>query len=137
VRFGVERVYSRGPLARLRMRAELQPRAEGGTHLIYELWSTPRNIPGAVAIPVQLNFVVARRFRESILKYDALAVQGAALETAEPNTSQSSFDLQRLTALKQKLISDLENPESVAIAERLADFLERGDDFAVARIRAY
>ncbi len=135
--FGVERVYSKGPLLRLRMRAELQPRPQGGTHLIYEVWSTPRNIPGAVAIPMQLNFVVARRFRESILKYDELATQGAAIETAEPNTSQSSFDLQRLTALKQKLISDLESPESVAIAERLADFLERGDDFAAARIRAY
>ena len=135
--FGVERVYSKGPLLRLRMRAELQPRTEGGTHLIYEVWSTPRNIPGAVAIPVQLNFVVARRFRDSILKYDQLASQGAALETAEPNTSQSSFDLQRLTALKQKLIADLKTKESIAIAERLADFLERGDDFAVARIRAY
>ena len=135
--FGVERVYSKGPLLRLRMRAELQPRPQGGTHLIYEVWSTPRNIPGAVAIPMQLNFVVARRFRESILKYDELATQGAAIETAEPNTSQSSFDLQRLTALKQKLISDLESPESAAIAERLADFLEHGDDFAAARIRAY
>ena len=137
VRFGVERVYSKGPLSRLRMRAELQPRPEGGTHLIYEVWSTPRNIPGAIAIPMQLNLVIARRFRDSILKYDDLASRGAAFETAEPNTSQSSFDLQRLTALKQKLISDLETPEQIAIAERLADFLERGDDFAVARIRAY
>ena len=137
VRFGVERVYSKGPLSRLRMRAELQPRPEGGTHLIYEVWSTPRNIPGAVAIPMQLNFVVARRFRDSILKYDNLASHGATLESAEPDTSQSSFDLQRLTALKQKLIADLETPEQIALAEHLADFLERGDDFAVARIRAY
>ncbi len=137
VRFGVERVYSKGPLSRLRMRAELQPRPEGGTHLIYEVWSTPRNIPGAVAIPMQLNFVVARRFRYSILKYDNLASHGATLESAEPDTSQSSFDLQRLTALKQKLIADLETPEQIALAEHLADFLERGDDFAVARIRAY
>lgn len=135
--FGVERVYNKGPLSRLRMRAELKPLPAGGTHLIYEVWSTPRNIPGAVAIPMQLNFVVARRFRDSIRKYDDLASQNAALEAAEPNTSQSSFDLQRLTALKQKLISDLESPESIAIAERLAEFLERGDDFAVARIRAY
>ena len=137
VRFGVERVYSKGPLSRLRMRAELQPRPEGGTHLIYEVWSTPRNIPGAVAIPMQLNFVVARRFRDSILKYDNLASHGATLESAEPDTSQSSFDLQRLTALKQKLIADLETPEQIALAEHLADFLECGDDFAVARIRAY
>ena len=55
-RFGVERVYSKGPLARLKMRAELTPNSDGGTHLIYELWSTPRNLPGAVAIPMQTEF---------------------------------------------------------------------------------
>jgi adenylate cyclase len=140
VRFGVERVYSKGPLARLRMRAELTPNAGGGTHLIYEVWSTPRNLPGAVAIPMQLNFVVARRFKDYIQKYDDVASQGVA-ETAAPNTSQSSFDLQRLATLKQKLIADLETTESpaqkVAVAGRLADFLEHGDDFGVARIRPY
>jgi class 3 adenylate cyclase len=140
-RFGVERVYSKGPLARLRMRAELKPNSDGGTHLIYEVWSTPRNIPGAVAIPMQLNFVVARRFREYIQKYDNVAFHGAIAETAEPDTSQSSFDLQRLGTLKQKLITDLETTDSpeqkLAVAERLADFLEHGDDFGVARIRAY
>jgi class 3 adenylate cyclase len=141
VRFGVERVYSKGPVARLKMRAELTPKPEGGTHLTYEIWSTPRNIPGAVVIPVQVNLVVGRRFRESIRKYDDAAFQGAAVETPEPNTSQSSFDLQRLATLKQKLISDLESTESpaqkLAIAERLIDFLEHGDDLEVARIRAY
>lgn len=141
VRFGVERVYSKGPLARLRMRAELKPNTDGGTHLIYEVWSTPRNIPGAVAIPMQLNFVVARRFREYIQKYDGVASQGVAVKTAAPNTSQSSFDLQRLSTLKQKLIADLETTESpeqrLAVAERLAQFLEHGDDFEVARIRPY
>ena len=141
VRFGVERVYSKGPLARLKMRAELTPKPEGGTHLTYEIWSTPRNISGVVVVPMQVNLVVARRFRDSLKKYDDVAFQGAAVETAEPNTSQSSFDLQRLANLKQKLISDLESTESpeqkLAIAERLVDFLEHGDDLAVARIRAY
>jgi class 3 adenylate cyclase len=140
-RFGVERVYSKGPLARLKMRAELQPKSDGGTHLIYELWSTPRNLPGAVAIPMQLNLVVARRFRDAMHKYDNSAFMGAAVETAEPDTSQSSFDLQRLSALKQKLVADLQTTESpeqkLAVADRLAGFLEHGDDFAVARIRPY
>jgi len=137
VRFGVERVYSKGPLARLRMRAELTPKSDGGTHLIYEVWSTPRNIPGAVAIPMQLNFVVARRFREYIQKYDDVAFQGLAVETAAPNTSQSSFDLQRLATLKQKLIGDLDTEQKRAVGEHLAEFLERGDDFEVSRIRPY
>ena len=140
-RFGVERVYSKGPLSRLRMLAELTPNANGGTHLTYEVWSTPRNIPGAVAIPMQLNFVIARRFRDSILKYDELAFQGAAVETHEANTSQSSFDLQRLATLKQKLIADLKSTDApdakLSIAERLVDFLEHGDDLEVTRMRAY
>ena len=140
-RFGVERVYSRGPLTRLRMLAELTPKAEGGTHLVYEVWSTPRNIPGAVAIPMQLNFVVAPRFRESIQKYDDSAFKTVAVEAPQPSTSQSSFDLQRLAALRQKLLADIERTESpekkIPIAERLIDFLEHGDDLAVAPIRAY
>ena len=140
-RFGVERVYSKGPLLRLRMLAVLTPNVEGGTHLTYEVWSTPRNIPGAVAIPMQLNFVVAPRFREAIQKYDDSAVQGAAFETPQPSTSQSSFDLQRLTALKQKLIADIQTTDSpeqkLFIVERLCDFIEHGDDLAVAPIRAY
>jgi class 3 adenylate cyclase len=137
-RFGVERVYSKGPMARLRMLAQLTPKPEGGTHLIYEVWSTPRNIPGAVAIPMQLNFVVAPRFRESIQKYDDSAVAGAVIETPQPNTSQSIFDLQRLAALKQKLLADVQSTEGATrIAEQLIDFLEHGDDLAVSRIRAY
>ena len=140
-RFGIERVYSKGPLSRLRVLAELTPKPDGGTHLIYQVWSTPRNIAGAVAIPVQLNLIVARRFRDSIQKYDELASKGAAVDTSEPNTSQSSFDLQRLAALKSKLISDLESTDAaaqkIAIAERLTDFIQYGDDLAVTRIRAY
>ena len=140
-RFGIERVYSKGPLARLRVLAELTPKPDGGTHLIYQVWSTPRNIPGAVAIPMQMNLVVARRFRASIQKYDDLAFKGAAVETPEHNTSQSSFDLQRLSALKSKLLADIEGTDAAAqktaIAERLIDFIEHGDDLAVARIRAY
>ncbi|HKG81518.1 MAG TPA: adenylate/guanylate cyclase domain-containing protein [Pyrinomonadaceae bacterium] len=140
-RFGIERVYNKGPLARLRVLAQLTPKPDGGTHLIYEMWSTPRNFSGALAIPVQLNLVVARRFRDSIKKYDDSAFKGAVAETVQPNTSQSSFDLSRLGSLKQKLIADLESTESperkIPVAERLVDFLEHGDDLAVSRIRAY
>jgi class 3 adenylate cyclase len=140
-RFGTERVYSKGPMARLRVLAELTPKAGGGTHLNYQVWSTPRNLPGAVAIPLQLKLIVARRFREAILKYDAAAFNGANDETNEPNTSQSLFDLARLRVLHQKLLADLEEAElpaeKRAIADRLVDFLEHADDLAATRIRPY
>ncbi|HET9479462.1 MAG TPA: adenylate/guanylate cyclase domain-containing protein [Pyrinomonadaceae bacterium] len=140
-RFGIERIYHKGPLARLRVLAELTPNTSGGTHLVYQLWSTPRNLPGAVAISLQIKLIVARRFREAIQKYDTAASEGLAIETSEPNTSQSLFDLARLTSLHQKLAADLEQAqlpaEKRAVADRLADFLEHADDLAVTRIRAY
>src|SRR5215813_10822170 len=85
-RFGIERVYSKGPMARLRVLAELNPNAAGGTHLVYQVWSTPRHLPGALAITVQLSLIVARRFREAILRYDMAALNGAKDEASEPNT---------------------------------------------------
>ena len=139
-RFGVERVYSKGPMASLKVLAELIPKPEGGTHMTYELWATPRNLVGSLAIPLQLNMVIGPRLRAAIQRYDTLAsAETAALAGDAP--SQSTFDLQRLAALKQKLIADIESSDTpapkVAIAERLADFLEHGDDLTVSRIRAY
>src|SRR5689334_12869852 len=127
-RFGIERVYSKGPMARLRVLAQLMPNDEGGTHLIYEVWSTPRNLPGAFAISVQLSLIVARRFRDAILTYDAAASNGGSDEMTEPDTSRSSFDLARLASLRSKLLADLEQVESPAeksvIGERLVEFIE-------------
>ena len=140
-RFGIERVYSKGPMARLRVLAQLTPNDEGGTHLIYEVWSTPRNLPGAFAIALQLGLIVARRFRDAILKYDAAASNGGSNEMTEPDTTRSSFDLARLTSLREKLLADLEQAdmprEKRAIGERLVEFIEHADDLAATRIRPY
>jgi len=125
----------------LKVLAELTPKPEGGTHMTYELWATPRNLVGSVAIPLQLNMVIGPRLRAAIRKYDDLASAETTPDIARDIASQSTFDLQRLAALKQKLIADVESSETpapkVAIAERLADFLEHGDDLGVSRIRAY
>lgn len=139
-RFGVERIYSKGPMASLKVLAELTPKPEGGTHLTYELWATPRNLVGSVAIPLQLNMVIGPKLRMAMQRYDNLA-SADAKEITSDIASQSTFDLQRLAALKQKLIADIETSESaapkVAVAERLAGYLEHSDDMAVSRIRAY
>ena len=139
-RFGVERTYSKGPMARLRVLAQLTEKPDGGTHLTYELWATPRNLIGTVAIPLQLSLAVGPRLRKAITNYDEMA-SNTPVESTSDSSSQSTFDLQRLAALKEKLIADLESSESperkLGIAERLVDFLEHADDFTVARIRAY
>lgn len=141
-RFGIERVYSKGPMARLRVRAELNEKADGGTDLTYELWATPRNLIGAVAIPSQIKFITEPRFRSAIREYDKLAVTpGLTIVPRDPATSLSSFDLARLQSLHQKLIESIAGTDQAeqkrVIADRLAEFIERADDFDVSRIRAY
>ena len=141
VRFGVERIYSKGPMARLRVLAELREKPDGGTHLTYQLWATPRNLLGSVVIPSQMKLVSAPRFRAAIHDYDKLATAGAQAESHDPDTSLSSFDLSRLQALHRKLIDSIADTDMVeqkrSIADRLADFVEHADDFDVGRIRAY
>ena len=140
-RFGVERIYSKGPMARLRVHAELTEKPDGGTHLTYELWATPRNLLGSVVIPSQFRLVSAPKFRAAIQEYDKLASAGAQTVPPGPDTSLSSFDLARLQSLHQKLIESIDDAdlsvEKQAIAGRLTHFIEHADDFDVARIRAY
>ena len=141
VRFGIERVYSKGPMARLRARAELDEKPNGGTGLIYEIWATPRNLVGSVVIPLQMKFVTGPRLRAAIQDYDKLADARVETTPHESDTSSSSFDLARLQALHQKLVESVADSDQFehkrAIADRLAEFLQHADDFDVSRIRAY
>ncbi len=141
VRFGIERVYSKGPMARLRARAELDEKPDGGTGLTYEIWATPRNLLGSVVIPLQMKLVTGPRLRAAIDDYDKLAASRVETGAHESDTSSSSFDLARLQALHQKLVesvADLDQAERKrAIADRLAEYVEHADDFDVSRIRAY
>lgn len=141
-RFGIERVYSKGPMARLRVRAELNEKPDGGTDLTYELWATPRNLVGSIAIPSQVKFIIEPKFRSAILEYDKAAVgPGLTIVPRDPDTSLSSFDLARLESLHEKLVESIPDTEQAdqkrAIADRLADFIQHADDFDVSRIRAY
>jgi len=141
VRFGVERVYSKGPVGCLKVLGELTPKSDGGTHLTYEIRATPRNIIGLVAIPLQMNFSMGPKLRTAIQKYDQLASAGTQIETSGASTSQSTFDLLRLASLKEKLIAEIESTydpgPALKIANQLIHFIEHGDDLAVSSIRAY
>lgn len=141
IRFGFERIYNRGPMARMRALAHLTPLANGGTRLTYDLWATPRNVIGVIAIPSQIRFITAPRFRAAFKRYDKLAT--ADIVTAERDISTSSshlLNLPRLNALKQKLLSRIDEDSAADIAriiQKLSAFIENEDDFAVARLRPY
>lgn len=140
-RFGIERVYSKGPIARMRALAELSPLANGGTRMSYEVWAAPRNLIGAGVIPLQIGISIARKFRAAIQKYDELAFAGIDAEVRHAVPSLAVSKQQRLLALKQKLLADIErsemSKETNAIVDRLLEFIEHGDEFAIARIRPY
>jgi class 3 adenylate cyclase len=140
-RFGIERIYSKGPMARLRARAELNEKPDSGTGLVYEIWATPRNLLGSIVIPLQVRLVTGPKLRAAIHDYDKLASAGAQAAPHDPDTSLSSFDLSRLQALQRKLIDSVAATDMAEqkreIADRLVEFVEHADDFDVSRIRAY
>lgn len=137
-RFGIERVYSKGPMARMKAFAELTPIDNGRTKLIYKLWATPRNVLGLFAIPLQIRFLTAPRFRAAFKRYGALARASGQREI--PTNTSHDVDQQRLNSLKQKLLGALgerETDTGPGIVNKVADFLLLADDFSVARIRPY
>ena len=139
-RFGVERVYSKGPMARMRVLVELTAIDDGRTRLTYQVWATPRNLLGLVAIPLQIRLLTAPKFRAALKRYGNMAVNGADTVTAASAPPSYPVEHQRLYALKQRVIGslDAENREPGArIIDRLTTFIEVADDFAVNRIRPY
>jgi class 3 adenylate cyclase len=140
LRFGIDRVYSKGPMGHMRVLAELTPGADGGTRVTYDVWATPRNFLGLVAIPLQIKLQTYPRFRTAFNKYDELASAGTHADLAQQTTSLSASDHHRLIALGEKLLKESADVEANAVrmvVDRLLAFIEHADDFAVARIRPY
>jgi adenylate cyclase len=133
-RFGVLRKYSKGPIAELKILAELSPLGEGGSKLIYQIWATPKTILGVLLIPFQFGFAIHRKFKRAFESYDktAQAEVSAPSESLVPELSAAVRA--RLEALKDKLLTDGADPQ---VLEKLIDFIERGDDFSLSRFRPY
>lgn len=133
-RFGVTRTYSKGPLAQLRALAELTPRADGGTTLMYSVWIKPQSLLGAIVIPLQLKFVSSGRFARAFRKYDEIASTETLAPARESRVELSSAALARTRVAREKL---LETGAEASVVDRLIEFLQSADDFALARIRPY
>jgi Polyketide cyclase / dehydrase and lipid transport len=73
-RFGVERRYTRGPIAALRVLVELTPASAGGTDLTYQVWVRPRGAAGRALAPVLIDRIARRRFEAAFRRYDAVAL---------------------------------------------------------------
>ncbi len=131
-------------MARMRALLELSPRPEGGTRMTYDVWATPRNLVGLIAIPVQIGISSAGKFRAAFVKYDELAQTEDATYKGSDVPAFSSAGRQRVATLRQKLMVDVAGGESAQllpqtenVVDRLLDFIQNADDLLVARIRPY
>ncbi|HYN85053.1 MAG TPA: DUF5939 domain-containing protein [Pyrinomonadaceae bacterium] len=136
-RFGVVRRYTRGPLAELRVRVELQPRERSGTRLAYRFAARPRGTLARAAALLQLKFM-RRKFERFLSACDRLAASrpqtvaaAVALDSASRLTPEASARLELIRA------SLGERGADASLVERLLEVVERGDDLTLARLRPY
>jgi class 3 adenylate cyclase len=133
-RFGVVRRYLKGPVAQMRVQAELKPKDEGGTHLVYEVWAQPKSALGLTAIPIQIGLLSRRSFATAFRRYDALAASGQHLLYQPAQANFTPGGRERLSALTNKLI---EQGASQEIMRKLSELIEQADDLTLARIRSH
>ena len=139
IRFGVERVYSKGPMARMRVLAQLTPRPQGGTTITYDIWATPRNYVGVAAIPFQLRTSTGPSLRAAFKRYDEMASKGIDADVGRVAPPVANLDQSRLEHLHTRLLAsfdEIDDRQREAV-ERLEEYVQRADDFAVARIRPF
>jgi adenylate cyclase len=137
-RFGVARTYTRGPVAEMRVLAEMSPAGENATKLVYQVWATPRNAIGLAAIPFQVGVLSARRFDEVFRRYGTIAAAAQAYVPFVPPAG-SRADLvpggaHRLGSLAQKL---LDRGMAGDLVRMLVSLLRDADDMTAARMRPY
>ncbi len=133
-RFGVVRKYNKGPIAELKVLAELSPLGDGGTKLIYQIWARPKSLLGFLLIPLQVGYASQRKFASAFEGYDKMALAEIPVPSEHSSPELSSSARGRLEALKEKLLVEGAVPR---VVEKLIDFIERADDFSLARIRPY
>ena len=134
-RFGVVRHYSKGPIAELRVLATLTSRGSGGTKLVYDVWATPNNVIGLLAIPIQVGVISKRNFGRTFRDYDNLAARAATSTAARPAEIEfTPGGRARLMELGNQLAENHCDREQVTL---LLEHIMNGDDFALARIRPF
>ena len=132
--FGILRTYSKGPIDEMRVQANFDPRAEGGTRVRYQTWMRTNNILAKLAIPFAIGVVAKNRFEKAFRIYDRLAnKRGSVIEIARPR-GLSTAGRSRFRSLSQEVIRQ---GTDAALVTRLEDFLNRADELSVQRIRPY
>ncbi len=126
--YRVLRRFHRGPLLEIEASAELEPRAEGGTHLVYSMRVVPRTLLGRLAVPFKIGRQGRSRFESAFRRYDEMAVAGKSFLEPTPD-ARARLQTHREALLEQGAPAD--------IVERLTQTIDGADDMTLARLRPY
>lgn len=137
-RFGVVRRYARGPVAEMRVLAELEPLDDDATELTYRVAARPAGLPGLLAIPFQIGFLSRRTFGRVFREYGDAA---AALRKAEDRSSPADPPPALPTGRERRRASVGRRLAEAGVGSGVAAALGRhvatADDLTVSRIRPY
>ena len=134
-RFGVERVYHSGPVARMIVGCELTPRADGGTTLVYDVRVTPSSFLGRLALPVSFGKRIRETTGRVFRRYDEFALRGLRGSQLARKPRLADGGAARLAAIARTLVAEARQPEP--LVAKLQEFILSADDLAAARIRPY
>ncbi len=134
-RYAVERIYYRGPVAKMLMTCELTPRTGGGTTLVYDMRLTPAGLLGRLTLPLVIGRKARATTERVFRRYDEFARQGLRTSLLAQRPSLATGGAERLSGIRQVLVT--EAGQSEPLVARLADFIATSDDLAATRIRPY
>ena len=134
-RYAVERVYHRGPVAKMLMSCDLTPRPGGGTTLVYDMRLTPAGLLGRLTLPLVIGRKARATTERVFRRYDEFARQGLRTSLLAQPPSLATGGAERLAGIRRALVGDARQAEP--LVARLADFITTSDDLAAARIRPY
>lgn len=135
--FGVMRRYTGGPLDYMRVYAELQPTADGGTLFTYDTWIRPRGPLGWLAAQLQLSIISRVEFDRAFRHYDAIAAARADLALELGRVRLAPGAESRLATMRDGLVRRLGDPAYAPIVDRLIELVRRGDDITLGQMRPY
>ncbi|MDX6614026.1 MAG: hypothetical protein QOD75_3212 [Blastocatellia bacterium] len=133
-RFGVVRRYRQGPMAEMRVHAELASNPGGGTHLTFEVFAKPKSLLGLLAIPVQIGVISKRSFAATFRRYDRVARREEPVLREQSAPKFVPGGRERLTLSGEKLRLQTETP---LLANKLIETIATADELTLSRIRPF
>ncbi len=129
-----EQRYLEGPLKTVKVSIQLEPRAEGGTDLIYEVWAEPANLLGYPAIPIQIGLYFRNRFGRAFRQIDDYIQANARQPFLSAHTPLSMAGRSRVRDITNQLVRAGHEPSLVS---RLIDHVGQAPDYQLGRMRPY